>query len=114
MHRQPRRGAAVVTESVAQVALRRGATGTLAPGEERVLRMRLGAGLPGPTVLERITTATDEQLDLLAIEIETYLRLTERGLAPGMRRVVPAPAVTTVAPASRTKEKIIRALRKKV
>ena len=43
MHGNKRTRAVVATESAGQAVLRRGSTGSLAPDEERVMRMRLGA-----------------------------------------------------------------------
>jgi hypothetical protein len=97
-------GTAVVTESAAQAVLRRGPAAELAPDEEKVMRMRLGASLPLSGRLERIATATDAEIELLAYEIEAFLHLRDRR-AP--------PAACTTPTASRAKEKIVRALRKK-
>jgi len=97
-------GTAVVTESAAQAVLRRGAAVDLASDEEKVMRMRLGASLPLSARLERIAVATDTEIELLAYEIEAFLRLRERA-APPQRAAAPR--------ASRAKEKIVRALRKK-
>jgi hypothetical protein len=95
-----------VTESSAQALLRRGGTRELAADEEKVLRMRLGASLPRKGEIEWMGTADEElAIDLHAIEIETYLKLR----AHQTRRVVTAAAPST----SRTKDKILRALRRK-
>lgn len=107
MHEKRRTGTAVVREGVAQAALRRGPAVELAATEEKALRMRLGAGLPLSARLERLATATDTEIDLLAIEIEAYLRLGVRGAPRREERR----AVKTVP--SRAKEKIVRALRRK-
>ncbi len=98
----------VATEPAAQAVLRRGATRELTPEEERILRMRLGAVPPRTTPLERSAEArTDLEIELLAAEIEAHLRWREHQRE---RR-----AAQAVAPRpSRSKEKIIRALRKKV
>ncbi len=93
----------VVTESAAQAVLRRGCVPDLGPDEERLLRMRLGASLPLSARLERIATASDDDIELMALEIEAYAKLRERGT---LARPDPAPRP------SRTKEKIVRALRK--
>ena len=98
---------AVVTEQAAQSALRRGAATELDATEERALRMRLGASLPLSARLERIAVATDAEIELLAYEIEGFLKRKER------RAAAPAPTRAAVPAASRTKEKIVRALRKK-
>ena len=101
----------VVTESTAQAALRRGPAPALAPDEERVLRMRLGASVPPSSLLERIATASDAEIEVLAYEIEAFLRHKER-LASASS---PAPrgAVSASPGFSRAKEKIVRALRRK-
>lgn len=95
-----------VTESSAQAVLRRRGARQLAADEEKVLRMRLGASLPRKGEIEWMG-ADDEELaiDLHAIEIETYLKLR----AHQTRRVVTSAAPST----SRTKDKIVRALRRK-
>ena len=95
-----------VTESSAQAVLRRRGARQLAADEEKVLRMRLGASLPRKGEIEWMGTADEElAIDLHAIEIETYLKLR----AHQTRRVVTAAAPTT----SRTKDKIVRALRRR-
>jgi hypothetical protein len=95
-----------VTESSAQALLRRRGARELAADEEKVLRMRLGASLPRKGEIEWMGTDDEElAIDLHAIEIETYLKLR----AHQTRRVVTAAAPTT----SRTKDKILRALRRK-
>ena len=97
----------VVAEGAAQAALRRGPAPELQPEEEKVIRMRLGAGLPLSARLDRIATASDTEIELLAYEIEAFLHLKER--SRGAMCAPPTPTPT----ASRAKEKIIRALRKK-
>ena len=99
---------AVATEQAGQSALRRGAAPELDATEERALRMRLGASLPLSARLERIAVATDVEIELLAYEIEAFLQLKARRVSQA------APPVRAGAPAaSRTKEKIVRALRRK-
>jgi len=96
---------AVVTESAVQAALRRGPALELDAEEEKAMRMRLGAALPRTAVLERkVLEGTDAELELLAFEIEAYLRLRDRGQAL-RTRALPRD--------SRAKEKIVRALRKR-
>ncbi len=100
----------VVTEATAQAALRRGAARTLSAEEERVLRMRLGAAPVRTEPLERAAPArSDLEIELLSYEIEAYMkwRARETERAPAAR------AAPAAAP-SRTKERIVRALRKKV
>ncbi len=97
----------VATEPAAQAVLRRGGTRELTPEEERVLRMRLGAVPPRTAPLERSAEArTDLEIDLLAAEIEAHLRWREHQRQRAAQAVAPQP--------SRSKEKIIRALRKKM
>jgi len=96
---------AIALEPAAQAALRQGVTRELAPDEERVLRMRLGAVPPAKAPLERaVPVRSDLEIELLAAEIEAYLRLREHKRALALR-AEPAP--------SRSKAKIIRALRRK-
>jgi hypothetical protein len=119
----------VASEAAAQAALRRGPTRELAPDEERVLRMRLGASPPHAAPLERAAELpgrwepstggvraapgqrTDLEIELLAFEIEAHLRLRERQATGDAAR---ATQTRTIPQPSRTKEKIVRALRKKV
>lgn len=101
---------AVVTEQAAQSALRRGAAAGLDATEERALRMRLGASVPLSARLERLAVASDQEIELLACEIEAYLQLRARRAAAAP---APAPARAAVPAASRAKEKIVRALRRK-
>ena len=103
-------GVAVVTEGAAQALLRRAPAKELAPEEEKVMRMRLGASPPRTARLERAGEGiTDLEIELQAAEIEAYMKwramLEERAAVPR----APAPAALP----SRTKEKIVRALRKK-
>jgi hypothetical protein len=97
---------ATVTEASAQAVLRRGGASRLAAVEEKVLRMRLGAALPRKGEIEWMGTESEElAIELRALEIETYLKLR----AHQARRATPAAAPAT----SRTKDKIVRALRRK-
>ncbi len=100
---------AVATEGAAQSVLRRGPARELDPEEERVIRMRLGASPPVAAPLERAGAGlTDLEIEVYAAEIEAFLRWKahEAERAPAAR-ALPLPA------SSRTKEKIVRALRKK-
>jgi hypothetical protein len=102
--------AAVVTEGAVQAALRRGPARELAPEEEKVMRMRLGAAPPRAAPLERVAESlTDLEIEVYAVEIEAYLRWKARSeeRAPDVRPAGPRPT------SSRTKEKIVRALRRK-
>jgi hypothetical protein len=97
----------VATEAAAQAALRRGPARELSPEEERVLRMRLGATPPRGAPLQRAAEArTDLEIELLAAEVEAHLRWRAQRAGPDAQTAGPQP--------SRTKEKIIRALRRKV
>ena len=92
---------AIVTESAVQAALRRGPAPELGAEEEKAMRMRLGAALPRVAALERkALPGSDAELELLAYEVEAYLRLN--GSAPR-------------GPAGRggAKAKIVRALRRR-
>ncbi len=81
----------------------------LSSEEEKVLRMRLGASLPASGALARLEAASDVEIELLAYEIEAWLH--HRGAAV---RAPPQARIRAFAPApSRTKEKIVRALRRK-
>ncbi len=78
------------------------------------MRMRLGAAPPRTAPLERTATEplSDLEIEVLSYEIEAYMKWRAQAPAP-----VRAPARARAAPAqardSRTKEKIVRALRKK-
>lgn len=103
-----RKGHAVVTEGAAQAVLRRGTARDLTSEEDRVMRMRLGASPPRSAPLERAAEpGSDLEIELRAAEIEAYLRWKAREVEPraGLAEARPLP--------SRTKEKIVRALRKK-
>jgi hypothetical protein len=106
-----RKGHAVVTEGAVQAVLRRGTARDLTPEEDRVMRMRLGASPPRAAPLERAAEGpSDLEIELRAMEIEAYwkwkAREEERAVAPRAPAAPPIP--------SRVKEKIVRALRKKV
>jgi len=95
-----------VTEASAQAVLRRSGASRLAAVEEKVLRMRLGAALARKGEIEWMGTGSEElAIELRALEIETYLKLR----AHQARRAAPATAPST----SRTRDKIVRALRRK-
>jgi hypothetical protein len=99
----------VATEGAAQAALRRGPAKTLSAEEERVMRMRLGASPPRATPLERTAEGlTDLEIEVYAAEIEAFMKWkAHRAELVEQRRGAPSPLP------SRTKEKIIRALRRK-
>jgi hypothetical protein len=113
MHGKRRTGT-VVTESTAQAALRRGPARALAPEEEKVVRLRLGASLPPASRLERLAVATDTEIEILAYEIEAYLRLRARPAPGSARQGSPSVTPQAQAPAEpRAKDRIVRALRRK-
>jgi hypothetical protein len=112
METKKKPGVAVVSEGTAQAALRRAPAKELAPEEDKVLRMRLGAAPPRAATLEKAGAGrSDLEIELLAYEIEAHLRWKAHRAAQAVA-VAPARAAITPMP-SRTKEKIIRALRKK-
>jgi hypothetical protein len=102
-----------VTEGAAQAVLRKTAAPELSSEEEKVMRMRLGATPPRTARLERAVEGDEElEIELRAIEIEAFMKWK----AHLASRAAPKPA-TRASPAakpghSRTKEKIVRALRK--
>lgn len=110
-----RSSTAVVTEAQAQAALRRGSLRGLEKAEESVLRMRLGASLPRSAPLARVETLSDAEIELLSFEIEAWLKLRERGLAPRRAAAPAAARVRTVAPSAEQgrKAKILSALKRK-
>jgi hypothetical protein len=123
-----RAAAAVVTEAGAQAVLRRGPARELSAEEEKVMRLRLGAALPRTSTLEWTDAelSEDQQLELQAMQIEAWMKWKAHlGAQRAGKATAAAPARTTTAapsrapatlPApqpSRTKEKIVRALRKK-
>ena len=96
----------VVTEGAAQALLRRAPAKELSPEEEKVMRMRLGASPPRTARLERAGEGiTDLEIEIQAAEIEAYMRWKAR------EQALTAPAAPRPQP-SRSKEKIVRALRK--
>jgi hypothetical protein len=112
----------VVTEGAAHAALRRGPARELSSEEEKVMRMRLGAALPRTSELEwtEREVSEDQQVELQAMQIEAWLKWKDH-LAAQRTTADRAGHATRVAPvralpapqASRAKEKIVRALRKK-
>jgi hypothetical protein len=100
-----RKGSAVATEGAAQSVLRRGTARELTAEEERVMRMRLGASPPRAAPLGRAADGDEDlEIELRAAEIEAWLRWKAHAGEQPAR--APAAAIP-----SRTKEKIIRALR---
>jgi hypothetical protein len=101
-----------VTESSAQAVLRRRGARALAADEDKVLRMRLGASLPRRAEIEWMGSADEElEIELRAVEIETWMKMRAHQAAARTR-----PATSPRAPATaagRTRDKIVRALRRK-
>ena len=97
----------VASEAAVQAVLRRGAARELSPEEEKLMRMRLGASPARDRALERTGRGVaDLEVELLAFEIDAFLKLRERRWK--MER-----ARTAAPQPSRAKERIIRTLRKK-
>jgi hypothetical protein len=104
---------AVVTEGAAQAALRRGPARELSPDEEKVMRMRLGASPPRAAPLERVfEERTDLEIEVLAAEIEAFMKWRVRE-EEHLERLPARPQPSASPSFSRTKQKIIRALRRK-
>ena len=100
-------GVGVVTERGAHAALRRAPAKELTPEEEKVMRMRLGAAPPRAAPLEQsFEGPSDLEIEVRAAEIEAWMKWKARAAEWVAPAAAPAP--------SRTKEKIVRALRKKV
>lgn len=122
MERKGLNGAAAVAIEGGQVkrALGGPATarlGVLDSDEERVLRMRHGAPVDLSAPLPRAAGKNAELADeLTLIEMQLLRAMRAHGREPGprtdLRAVAPA-AGAAVATQSRTKDKIVRALRKK-
>jgi hypothetical protein len=104
---------AVVSEGAAQSVLRRAVAPELSSEEEKVMRMRLGATPPRTARLERAVEGDEElEIELRAIEIEAFMKWKAHVASrrPAAVEARPAPAARPAS--SRTKEKIVRALRK--
>ena len=116
-----RTASVVVTEGAAQAVLRRGPARELSAEEERVMRMRLGAALPRTAELEwsQEELSEDQQIELQAMQIEAWMKWKDHlasqraGRATPARVAAPAHQAAPAPRPSRTKEKIVRALRKK-
>ncbi|MGB8931603.1 MAG: hypothetical protein WCC48_10195 [Anaeromyxobacteraceae bacterium] len=102
-----------VTEGAAQAVLRKTPAPELSSEEEKVMRMRLGATPPRTARLERAVVGDEElEIELRAMEIEAFMKWKAH-LASRAAPKAPARTAPSVKPAhSRTKEKIVRALRK--
>ncbi len=123
--KRTRSGGTVVTEGAAQAALRRGQARELTPEEEKVMRLRLGASPSATSTLEwtEEELSEDLQIELQAMQIEAWMKwkahlAAQRTPRPAARLAArtapaPAPARPPASRPSRTKEKIIRALRRK-
>ena len=104
---------AVVTEGAAQSVLRRAAAPELSSEEEKVMRMRLGATPPRAARLERAVEADEElEIELRAMEIEAFMKWKAHLASRAPAAVIPRAAQPAKAGHSRTKDKIVRALRK--
>jgi hypothetical protein len=104
---------AVVTEGAAQSVLRRAAAPELSSEEEKVMRMRLGATPPRGARLERAIEADEElEIELRAMEIEAFMKWKAHLAGRAAVTATPRTAATVRPGSSRTKEKIVRALRK--
>ena len=102
----------VVTEGAAQSVLRRSAAPELSSEEEKVMRMRLGATPPRSARLERAVEGDEElEIELRAIEIEAFMKWKAH-LASRAPAIHARPTAAPRPGTSRTKEKIVRALRK--
>ena len=104
---------AVVTEGAAQSVLRRAAAPELSSEEEKVMRMRLGATPPRGATLERAITDDEKlEIELRAMEIEAFMKWKAHLASRAAVAAAPRPGTVARPGASRTKEKIVRALRK--
>jgi hypothetical protein len=104
---------AVVSEGAAQAVLRKAVAPELSSEEEKVMRMRLGATPPRTARLERAVEGDAElEIELRAIEIETFLRWKAHLAARAVPKTETRGATAARPGHSRTKEKIVRALRK--
>ncbi len=87
MQGKKRAAAAVITESVAQAALRRGSVSALEAEEEKVMRMRLGATLP----LSAFGLADVVLLGCIAYDVALHRRLHPAYLWAGLLFVLAFP-----------------------
>jgi|SRR6218665_378236 len=102
-------GSTTVTSKEIKVALEKART--LAPEEEKVLRMRHGAGVSSKSAPLPRAAGNNEELgdELLLIEMQLMKAMRERTGQTKTASNKPKAAVT----ASATKEKIVSALKKK-
>jgi hypothetical protein len=104
---------AVATEGAAQAVLRKAVAPELSSEEEKVMRMRLGATPPRTARLERAVEGDEElEIELRAIEIEAFLKWKAHSATRAAPRTETLAASAARPGPSRTKEKIVRALRK--
>jgi hypothetical protein len=110
-----RTASTVVTEGAAQASLRRGPARELSAEEDKVMRMRLGAALPRTAELEwtERELSEDQQIELQAMQIEAWMKWKDHLAAQRAPRTAPGQTTLPAPQVSRTKEKIVRALRKK-
>ncbi len=102
-----------VTEGAAQAVLRKTAAPELSSEEEKVIRMRLGAAPPRAARLERTVEADAElEIELRAMEIEAFMKWKAHLASRAAPRTATRAAPDAKPAHSRTKEKIVRALRK--
>lgn len=106
MERKVGAGAAVVSREEVRSAL--GKAKGLTSEEEKAVRMRHGVGLPSAS--EPLARAAEGN-----VELEDELLLIEMRLlkASRLRSALASPARNAAAPRSRTKDKIVRSLRRK-
>ncbi|HET7753167.1 MAG TPA: hypothetical protein VFK85_04590 [Anaeromyxobacteraceae bacterium] len=114
---QTRNRSTVVSESAVQATLRRAPARELQADEDRAMRMRLGASVPAGAPLERKPAGNeDAEIELLAAEIEMFMRMRDQLRAHAARRAATSAAAAEHRPVARVsaaKTKIVRALRKK-
>jgi hypothetical protein len=104
---------AVVTEGSAQSVLRRASAPELSSEEEKVMRMRLGATPPRTARLARAVEGDAElEIELRAMEIEAWMKWKAHLATRTQPATEARPAPAARPASSRTKEKIVRALRK--
>jgi hypothetical protein len=108
-------GSSTVTTKEVKAALEKART--LTSEEEKVLRMRHGAGAPSTRAPLPRAAGNNEELadELLVIEMQLMKAMRERTgqTKPGSKPKVAAARAAEAAPANAAKDKIVRALRKK-
>jgi hypothetical protein len=102
-----------VSEGAAQAVLRKTAAPELSSEEEKVIRMRLGAAPPRTARLARAVEGDEElEIELRAMEIEAFMKWKAHLASRAAPKTVARAAPDAKPGHSRTKEKIVRALRK--